>query len=105
MLDVYVKRRNRFSLRDKRLFEIIEVEITRVDCLHLFCMFGPNQSLKSFSFLTYETEFVLSLAVLENSVFIHGLRQLTQELKVTSVVLRAKNSERRSELVIIQRLL
>ena len=32
MLDFYVKRRIRFSLRDKRLFEITEVEITRVDC-------------------------------------------------------------------------
>ena len=33
MLDFYVKTRKRFSLRDKRLFEIIEVEITRVDCI------------------------------------------------------------------------
>ena len=32
MLDFYVKRRVIFSLRDKRLFEITEVEITRVDC-------------------------------------------------------------------------
>ena len=32
MLDFYVKTRIRFSLRDKRLFEITEVEITRVDC-------------------------------------------------------------------------
>ena len=31
MLDFYVKIGIRFSLRDKRLFEIIEVEITRVD--------------------------------------------------------------------------
>ena len=31
MLDFYVKTRIRFSLRDKRLFEITEVEITRVD--------------------------------------------------------------------------
>ena len=31
MLNFYVKTRARFSLRDKRLFEIIEVEITRVD--------------------------------------------------------------------------
>ena len=29
----YVQTRIRFSLRDKRLFEIIEVEITRVDCI------------------------------------------------------------------------
>ena len=32
VLDFYVKTRIRFSLRDKRLFEITEVEITRVDC-------------------------------------------------------------------------
>ena len=32
MLDFSVKTRIRFSLRDKRLFEITEVEITRVDC-------------------------------------------------------------------------
>ena len=33
MLDFYVKTRVRFSFRDKRLFEITEVEITRVDCI------------------------------------------------------------------------
>ena len=32
MLDFYFKTGIRFSLRDKRLFEITEVEITRVDC-------------------------------------------------------------------------
>ena len=32
LLDLNVKRRTRFSLRDKRLFEISEVEITSVDC-------------------------------------------------------------------------
>ena len=32
MLYFYVKTGIRFSLRDKRLFEITEVEITRVDC-------------------------------------------------------------------------
>ena len=31
VLDFYVKTRIGFSLRDKRLFEITEVEITRVD--------------------------------------------------------------------------
>ena len=31
MLDFYAKTRIRFSLRDKRLFEITEVEITRVE--------------------------------------------------------------------------
>ena len=33
MIDFYVKTGIRFSLRDKRLFEISEVEITRVDCM------------------------------------------------------------------------
>ena len=33
MLDFYVQTGIRFSLRDKRLFEITEVEITRVDCI------------------------------------------------------------------------
>ena len=32
MLDFYVKRGIRFSRRDRRLFEITEVEITKVDC-------------------------------------------------------------------------
>ena len=32
VLDFYGKTRVRFSLRDKLLFEITEVEITRVDC-------------------------------------------------------------------------
>ena len=32
MLDFCLKTRIRFSLRDKRLFEITEVEITGVDC-------------------------------------------------------------------------
>ena len=32
LLDFHVETRIRFSLRDKRLFEMIEVEITRVDC-------------------------------------------------------------------------
>ena len=35
MLDFYFKTGIRFSLRDKRLFEITEVEITRVDCISL----------------------------------------------------------------------
>ena len=32
MLHFYVKTRIKISLRDKRLFEITEVEITKVDC-------------------------------------------------------------------------
>ena len=33
MLDFYVKTGIKLSLRDKRLFEITEVEITRIDCI------------------------------------------------------------------------
>ena len=33
MLDFYVNTGIRFSLRDQRLFEITEVEITRIDCI------------------------------------------------------------------------
>ena len=40
MLDLYVKTGIRFSLRDKRLFEITEVEITRVDCMMYMCLFS-----------------------------------------------------------------
>ena len=36
MLYFYVKKGIRFSLRDKRFFEITEVEITRVDCNYRF---------------------------------------------------------------------
>ena len=32
VLDFYVQTRIRFSLRDKRLFEITELDIKRVDC-------------------------------------------------------------------------
>ena len=32
LLDIHLKTGTRFSLRDKRLFEISEVGITRVDC-------------------------------------------------------------------------
>ena len=38
-LDIYVKTGIRFSLRDKRLFEITEVEITRVDCIPIHSNF------------------------------------------------------------------
>ena len=34
MLNFCVKTRIRLSLRDKRLFEITDVEITRVDCIN-----------------------------------------------------------------------
>ena len=36
LLNFCVKTRIRFSLRDKQLFEITEVEITRVDCIYMY---------------------------------------------------------------------
>ena len=42
MLDFYVKTGTRFSLRDKRLFEITEVEITRVDCNREYSVYNMN---------------------------------------------------------------
>ena len=46
MLDFYVKRGIRISLRDMRLFEITEVEITWVDCslFLFFCDMWVNTS-------------------------------------------------------------
>ena len=38
VLDFCVKTRIRFSRRDKRLFEITGVEITRVDCIFIFVL-------------------------------------------------------------------
>ena len=43
--DLYVETRIRFSLRDKRLFEITEVEITRVDCIETMQRRGLGYSL------------------------------------------------------------
>ena len=44
-LDFHVKTGTRISLRDKRLFEISEVDITRVDCT---CMLFPNALIHCF---------------------------------------------------------
>ena len=43
MLDFYVKTRIRFSLRDKRLFEITEVEITRSTVLTCVCFYSKSE--------------------------------------------------------------
>ena len=47
VLDFYGKTGIRFSLRDKRLFEITEVEITRVDCIaNSYCCVPAGSFLK-----------------------------------------------------------
>ena len=49
MLDFYVKTGIRFSVRDKRLFEITEVEITRVDCMYVTYLLHSDASRHSVS--------------------------------------------------------
>ena len=56
-LDFYVNTRIRFSLRDKREFEITEVEITRVNCSWFFVHFGNA------NFLYLDTMYVKVLSV------------------------------------------
>ena len=51
MLDFYVKTRIRFSLRDKRLFEITKVEITRVDCTFFMPPHAMNAEDRDFLFM------------------------------------------------------
>ena len=38
LLDFHVQAGTRFSLQDKRLFEISEVKIARVNCIHVTCL-------------------------------------------------------------------
>ena len=85
MLDFYVKTGIRFSLRDKRLFEITEVEITRVDCtveweysqekqLFLFHVNFPPQrlsTLKTNNWLFYEHSLFFKVdPILENYIYV-----------------------------------
>ena len=59
MLDFYVETRIRFSLREKRLFEITKVEITRVDCNIIWPPFLLHFHFNSFylKVLTFQSKF------------------------------------------------
>ena len=46
LVDLCVKTGTRFSLRDKRLFEIREVEITRVDCIKISSTAAETNTLR-----------------------------------------------------------
>ena len=62
MLDFYVETGIRFSLRVKRLFEITEVEITRVNCIYYFSLhfsFGYLKPLVSQSKFSVTRKFTL----------------------------------------------
>ena len=63
LLDFHVKTETRVSLRDKRIFEISEVEITRVDCS--FCLSLRNSlSAETFSSFVLWLWFIASRAVI-----------------------------------------
>ena len=57
LVDLCVKKGTRFSFRDKRLFEISEFEITRVDCTIVSC------SIDIFMFFCFFFGFFLSSGV------------------------------------------
>ena len=64
-----------------------QLEQERLGSCNKFISFHADLILKEFFvFIFYETEFVLSLAVLENSVLLMGLESSNETLKVTSVV-------------------
>ena len=72
----YVQRRTRFSLRDKRLFEITEVEITRVDCI----LYHPHKCRPC------SVYFVLKFAVSDNNGTTIIIK-LNTDLKITFIPL------------------
>ena len=77
MLDFYVKTRIGFSLRDKRLFEITEVEITRVDCSAEFDAQGRCNALsKTGSFALILSEVLCKLCGLCPTILILNERNI-----------------------------
>ena len=79
MLDFCVKTGIRFSLRDKRLFEITEVEITRVDCI--VCSKGQWYSLTAFQKYTYLTQiFSKARQVRDRAWFVRLYGEIIPEL-------------------------
>ena len=56
LLDFHVKAGTRFSLRDKRLFEISEVEITRVNCTSTIYMQNTISTSQLLFFILYTSD-------------------------------------------------
>ena len=65
MLDFYVKTGIRSSLRDERLFEITEVEITRIDLILYFSLYFNSCYLK---LLVSQSKFSWTRNLIEISV-------------------------------------
>ena len=70
LLDSHVRKGTRFSLRDKRLFEISEVEITRVDCILPPCQNCTYSKRKEFAFLAIEALSVGNQIGSQNIIFL-----------------------------------
>ena len=56
ILDFCAVTRTRFFLRDKRLFEITEVEITRVDCIYIMATVCDRSDVEGWRWRPHETE-------------------------------------------------
>ena len=71
MIDFYVKTGIRFSLRDKRLFEITEVEITRVTVLFIYkkVTFITMIILKRFDAICHYNKGSLTTAISNGYIF------------------------------------
>ena len=63
ILDLCVKKRIRFSLRDKRLFEIIEVGITRVDYIYVPFKGWRNESTCIFQWFRCHTSVAIHYSI------------------------------------------
>ena len=63
MLDFYVETGISFSLRDKRLFEIAEVEITRIDCIIIMIIIMIEKQKH-----IYERDYLAQNALLTSSI-------------------------------------
>ena len=99
VLDLKVKTRIRFSLRDKRLFEITEGEITRVDCIGTPPCFFRHFCKGKYVFMT---SYSLSWAVylFENGIYSLMKVYTPREAKCLfqqSTLFRRKKNTRRSK--------
>ena len=60
LFDFYVKAGTRFSLRGKRLFEISEVERTRVDCSNYHCSSSSISQVNHSAVIIFQLQYAMS---------------------------------------------
>ena len=100
MLDFYVEIRFRFSLRDKRLFEITEVEIMRVDCSdkeYTLCFFAEIE-VHNFSNISFKSEIKLKQQLEKISHMVKRFHKELQDIKPTPECKRPKYIQLRAHL-------